>query len=174
MMPCNGRRPDRSPLRDAALLAQALTIAAPARRTTSAWNSSATASSTMIIAEALYRRWPKADEGAMTRARAELVRARRAGRDRAHPGLGAALTLGPGEMKSGGHRRDSILADAVEAVVAAIYLDRASRPAAPCCPGSRRCWPIAGGKPEGRQDPPAGMAAGAQTRCRLRTGVRIR
>jgi len=37
--------------------------------------------------------------------------------------LGERLTLGPGEMKSGGHRRDSILADALEAVVAAIYLD---------------------------------------------------
>ena len=37
--------------------------------------------------------------------------------------LGARLTMGPGEMKSGGHRRDSILADALEAVVAAIYLD---------------------------------------------------
>ena len=37
--------------------------------------------------------------------------------------FGERLTLGPGEMKSGGHRRDSILADAMEAVVAAIYLD---------------------------------------------------
>jgi ribonuclease-3 len=37
--------------------------------------------------------------------------------------MGAKLVLGPGEMKTGGHRRDSILADAVEAVVAAIYLD---------------------------------------------------
>jgi ribonuclease-3 len=37
--------------------------------------------------------------------------------------LGSRLTLGPGELKSGGHRRDSILADALEALVAAIYLD---------------------------------------------------
>ncbi|HEY0503875.1 MAG TPA: putative dsRNA-binding protein, partial [Lysobacter sp.] len=37
--------------------------------------------------------------------------------------LGARLTLGPGEMKSGGHRRDSILADALEALIAAVYLD---------------------------------------------------
>lgn len=76
-----------------------------------------------MIAEALYRRWPKADEGALTRARAELVReASLAGIGRQLE-LGERLTLGPGEMKSGGHRRDSILADAVEAVVAAIYLD---------------------------------------------------
>src|SRR3546814_3457173 len=37
--------------------------------------------------------------------------------------LGARLTLGPGELKSGGHRRDSILADALEALIAALYLD---------------------------------------------------
>ena len=77
----------------------------------------------LIIAEQLYLRWPKADEGAMTRARAELVReSTLAGLARALD-IGARLTLGPGEMKSGGHRRDSILADAVEAVIAAFYLD---------------------------------------------------
>jgi len=77
----------------------------------------------MIIARALYERWPKADEGALTRGRAELVREGALaviGRDLE---LGERLTLGPGEMKSGGQRRDSILADAVEAVVAAIFLD---------------------------------------------------
>ena len=77
----------------------------------------------MMAAEALYRRWPKADEGAMTRARAELVREGALAVIGCTLELGERLTLGPGEMKSGGHRRDSILADAVEAVVAAIYLD---------------------------------------------------
>ncbi|HEL2980937.1 TPA: ribonuclease III [Stenotrophomonas maltophilia] len=77
----------------------------------------------MMAAEALYRRWPKADEGAMTRARAELVREGALAVIGRSLELGERLTLGPGEMKSGGHRRDSILADAVEAVVAAIYLD---------------------------------------------------
>jgi ribonuclease-3 len=77
----------------------------------------------MMAAEALYRRWPKADEGAMTRARAELVREGALAVIARTLELGERLTLGPGEMKSGGHRRDSILADAVEAVVAAIYLD---------------------------------------------------
>nr|WP_218848008.1 MULTISPECIES: ribonuclease III [Xanthomonas] len=76
-----------------------------------------------LIAEALYRRWPKADEGALTRARAELVREASLATIGRQLELGERLTLGPGEMKSGGHRRDSILADAVEAVVAAIYLD---------------------------------------------------
>lgn len=76
-----------------------------------------------LIAEALYLRWPKADEGALTRARAELVREAALAVIGRELQLGERLTLGPGEMKSGGHRRDSILADAVEAVVAAIYLD---------------------------------------------------
>lgn len=77
----------------------------------------------MIIAEALYARWPKADEGALTRARSELVRESSLARIARTMDLGGALTLGPGEMKSGGQRRDSILADALEALVAAIYLD---------------------------------------------------
>lgn len=77
----------------------------------------------LLVAEALYLRWPKADEGALTRARAELVRETALAVIGRELQLGERLTLGPGEMKSGGHRRDSILADAVEAVVAAIYLD---------------------------------------------------
>ncbi len=77
----------------------------------------------LLIAEVLFQRWPKADEGALTRARAELVREASLATIARHLELGARLILGPGEMKSGGHRRDSILADALEAVVAAIYLD---------------------------------------------------
>lgn len=77
----------------------------------------------LFMAEALYQRWPQADEGALTRARAELVRESALAPIARALELGGRLTLGPGEMKSGGHRRDSILADALEAVVAAIYLD---------------------------------------------------
>ncbi|EWS78194.1 ribonuclease III [Xylella taiwanensis] len=76
-----------------------------------------------LIAEALFQRWPRADEGALTRARAELVRETSLASIARTIQLGEQLTLGPGELKSGGHRRDSILADAVEAVIAAIYLD---------------------------------------------------
>ena len=76
-----------------------------------------------FVAEALYRQWPKADEGAMTRARAELVRESALAGIARDLKLGERLVLGPGEMKTGGHRRDSILADALEALVAAIYLD---------------------------------------------------
>ena len=77
----------------------------------------------MLIAEALFTRWPKADEGALTRARSALVCEAALAVIARSLELGERLTLGPGEMKSGGHRRDSILADTVEAVVAAIYLD---------------------------------------------------
>ncbi|MFC5577611.1 ribonuclease III [Lysobacter niabensis] len=77
----------------------------------------------VLIAEALYQNWPQADEGALTRARAELVRESALAPIARELDLGARLTLGPGEMKSGGHRRDSILADALEALIGAIYLD---------------------------------------------------
>ena len=77
----------------------------------------------LVVAEALYTRWPRADEGALTRARAELVRESALAAIARELDLGPRLTLGPGELKSGGHRRDSILADALEAVVAAIHLD---------------------------------------------------
>jgi ribonuclease-3 len=77
----------------------------------------------LIVADALYRRWPKADEGALTRARAELVRESALAELARRMKLGERLSLGPGEMKSGGHRRDSILADALEALVGAIFLD---------------------------------------------------
>jgi ribonuclease-3 len=77
----------------------------------------------LIVAEALHARWPKADEGQLTRARASLVRESTLAELARRLDLGAMLELGPGELKSGGHRRDSILADALEAVVGAIHLD---------------------------------------------------
>jgi ribonuclease-3 len=77
----------------------------------------------LIVAEALYAHWPKADEGTLTRARAELVRESSLAAIARHMALGDKLILGPGEMKSGGHRRDSILADALEAIIGAIHLD---------------------------------------------------
>ncbi|MBP8098738.1 MAG: ribonuclease III [Arenimonas sp.] len=77
----------------------------------------------LIVAEALHTRWPKADEGALTRARASLVRQSSLAAIARRMGLGELIQFGPGELKSGGHRRDSILADALEAVVAAVHLD---------------------------------------------------
>jgi len=77
----------------------------------------------LIVAEALHARWPKADEGALTRARASLVRESALAGIARTLQLGDRIELGLGELKSGGHRRDSILADALEALVAAIHLD---------------------------------------------------
>ena len=75
------------------------------------------------IAEALFRALPRAREGELTRIRAELVREATLAALARELELGDALLLGPGELKSGGYRRDSILADALEAVIGAVYLD---------------------------------------------------
>ncbi|MCE8026612.1 MULTISPECIES: ribonuclease III [Halomonadaceae] len=76
-----------------------------------------------VIAEALYERFPQAREGQLSRLRARLVRGQTLAELAREMSFGECLRLGSGEMKSGGHRRDSILADAVEAVLGAIYLD---------------------------------------------------
>ncbi|MEO6967710.1 MAG: ribonuclease III [Rhodanobacteraceae bacterium] len=77
----------------------------------------------LVVAELLYEAHPRADEGELSRLRAQRVSGSAlAGRARALD-LGEDLLLGPGELKSGGFRRDSILADAFEALVAAVYLD---------------------------------------------------
>ncbi len=77
----------------------------------------------LFVAELVYERHPRADEGEMTRLRAALVNGvALAEIARAHE-IGERLYLGGGELKSGGFRRDSILADAFEALVAAIYAD---------------------------------------------------
>jgi ribonuclease-3 len=76
----------------------------------------------LLIAEALHDRWPKADEGALTRARAQLVCEGSLAAIARVLDLGRDLVLGPGELKSGGVRRDSILADALEALIGAHYL----------------------------------------------------
>nr|WP_221195705.1 ribonuclease III [Halomonas organivorans] len=76
-----------------------------------------------VIAEDLYQRFPQAREGQLSRLRARLVKGQTLAELAREMEFGDYLRLGSGEMKSGGHRRDSILADAVEAVIGAIYLD---------------------------------------------------
>ena len=75
------------------------------------------------IAEALYERFPKAREGQLSRLRARMVRGVTLAELGREFELGDFLRLGSGELKSGGFRRESILADAVEAIIGAIYLD---------------------------------------------------
>ncbi|WP_194090066.1 ribonuclease III [Vibrio hibernica] len=76
-----------------------------------------------VIADELYHRFPKINEGDMSRMRATLVRGQTLAELGREFELGDYLKLGPGELKSGGYRRDSILADAVEAIIGASYLD---------------------------------------------------
>ncbi len=76
-----------------------------------------------IIAEALYHKFPGADEGDMSRMRAALVKGDTLAEVAVELLLGDYLTLGVGERKSGGYRRASILADALEAVIGAVLLD---------------------------------------------------
>jgi ribonuclease-3 len=76
-----------------------------------------------IMAEVLFRAQPEAREGHLTRLRALLVRRDTLAAVARELDLGTALNLGGGELKSGGRNRDSILADALEALVGAIYLD---------------------------------------------------
>jgi ribonuclease-3 len=76
-----------------------------------------------VIAECLYHQFPDIREGEMSRMRAALVRGDTLAEIARELELGECLTLGSGERKSGGHRRSSILADALEAVTGAILLD---------------------------------------------------
>jgi len=76
-----------------------------------------------VVAEQLYRANPHAHEGRLTRLRAHLVRRETLAGVARDLDLGDALRLGPGELKSGGRDRDSILADALEALIGALYLD---------------------------------------------------
>lgn len=76
-----------------------------------------------IVAEMLFVAHPKASEGELSRLRAQLVSGAALAVLGRELELGDKLKLGPGELKSGGFRRDSILADAVEATLAAVYLD---------------------------------------------------
>lgn len=76
-----------------------------------------------VIASELYARFPEAAEGELSRLRASLVKQDTLAILARSADLGSRLKLGSGELKSGGHRRDSILADALEAVLGAVYLD---------------------------------------------------
>jgi len=76
-----------------------------------------------IIAQALFEKFPKAREGKLSRLRANLVNGDTLAELAYEFDLGDFMLLGPGEVKSGGQRRHSILADALEAIIAAIYLD---------------------------------------------------
>jgi ribonuclease-3 len=99
-----------------------LTIAVPAAGTTSGW-SFGDAVLGLVIAEALYAAHPGADEGTLSRLRARLVRRETLEEVARELALGELVRLGSGELRSGGHRRGSILANSLEAVFGAVFLD---------------------------------------------------
>lgn len=77
----------------------------------------------LAISTELFRVCPRADEGELSRLRSSLVKGETLARLARELGIGDFLRLGSGELKSGGFRRDSILADALEAIFGAVYLD---------------------------------------------------
>ena len=77
----------------------------------------------MTVAEYLYRNFPDRPEGDLTRMRADMVCEKALAKVAARIELGKHLMLGNGEEQGGGRKRDSILADAVESVIAACFLD---------------------------------------------------
>ncbi len=83
-----------------------------------------------VVAENLYKFKSNMLEGSMTKLRADLVCEENLGRVAEKLNLGESLLLGRGEEQCGGRERRSILADAVEAVLAAVYLDGGIEPAA--------------------------------------------
>ena len=77
----------------------------------------------LIIAAELHSALPDADEGHLSRLRSRLVRSETLADVAAEIGVGDLLRLGGGEMRSGGHQRRSLMADALEALYGAVYLD---------------------------------------------------
>ncbi|WNC69414.1 ribonuclease III [Thalassotalea nanhaiensis] len=76
-----------------------------------------------VVARVLFEKFPTASEGELTRMRSTLVRGVTLAEIGRAFDLGEYLVLGPGELKSGGFRRDSILEDAIEAIIGAVFLD---------------------------------------------------
>ena len=87
----------------------------------------------LVVARHLHDRYPLADEGSLSRLRASVVSGSSLARVATALDLGAVLELGAGELKTGGFRRESILADALEALFGAVYLEAGFEPARAAC-----------------------------------------
>lgn len=109
--------------RDPALLDAALTHRSAGKRNYERLEFLGDAMLNFAVAVLLFREYPDADEGDLSRYRAALVSGESLAAVAAQLGLGEQLRLGGGELKTGGFRRSSILADALEALFGAIYLD---------------------------------------------------
>lgn len=108
---------------DEKLLLQALTHRSAAAKNNERLEYLGDAILNFVIAEELFHRFPQAKEGKMSRLRASLVKGETLAEIARELKLGEVLILGQGELKSGGFRRESILADTVEALLGALLLD---------------------------------------------------
>ncbi len=108
---------------DCGLFAAALTHRSAARRHNERLEFLGDAVLNLLVAEHLFRAFPNADEGDLSRLRARIVSREPLAEIASELSLGEVLQLGSGELKTGGFRRQSILADALEAVCGALYLD---------------------------------------------------
>lgn len=77
----------------------------------------------LVVADQLYQRYPKLPEGDLSRLRASLVKESTLAEIAVALNIGDSLQLGEGELKSAGWRRPSVLADAMEAIIGATYID---------------------------------------------------
>ena len=109
--------------RDAALFAAALTHRSASGRNNERLEFLGDAVLNLVIARHLFQAFPEASEGDLSRLRARVVSAEPLAHVAAGIHLGDALHMGSGELKTGGFRRESILADALEAVCGALFLD---------------------------------------------------
>jgi len=109
--------------KDEGLLKQALTHRSASKKHNERLEFLGDAVLGLVIAQRVYEKFPDLPEGKLTRMRSNLVKGETLAKVARELSLGELIKLGPGELKSGGHRRDSILADAVEAIIGAIYLD---------------------------------------------------
>ncbi len=118
--------------RNAALLRQALTHRSASRDHNERLEFLGDAVLGLVAAEMLFDTFPSMREGPLTRARASMVRRESLASIARELDLGRYLSLGPGELKSGGRNRDSILADGLEAVLGAVHLDGGFEASVPC------------------------------------------
>lgn len=109
--------------RDDELLAEALTHRSAQSRNNERLEFLGDSALNFVIADELFHRCPQESEGTLSRLRASLVNRTSLAELARDLQLGDYLRLGSGEIKSGGHRRESILADTLEAVIGAAYLD---------------------------------------------------
>lgn len=108
---------------DTSLLSQALTHRSASKNHNERLEFLGDAVLGLVIAQRVYEKFPNLPEGKLTRMRSNLVKGETLAKVARELDLGVLIKLGPGEMKSGGRRRDSILADSVEALLGAIYID---------------------------------------------------